>query len=70
MDPNVKDIRKLIRLAASEKFDGKNKELRDRKRANNRTGAMKTYVNSSVQTGAAKSSCDGLKCYFVIKTID
>ena len=70
MDPSVKDIRKLIRLAASEKcdpvygnlMDGENKELRDRKRANNRTGAMKT--NFSIQTGAAKGNSDGLKCYF------
>ena len=75
-DPNVQDIRKLIRMAASEKcdpvygnlMDSDNKDSKLRQKASNRTGAVKTKVNFSVQTGeGTKTNSDGCKCYFCDK---
>ena len=75
-DPNVQDIRKLIRMAASEKcdpvygslMDSDNKDSKLRQKTSNRTGATKTKVNFSVQTGeGVKTNSDGCKCYFCDK---
>ena len=57
-DPNIQDIRKLIRMAASEKcdpvygnlMDSDNKDSRLRQKTSNRTGTTKTKVNFSIQT--------------------
>ena len=78
-DPNIQDIRKLIRIAASEKCDpvygslveSDSKDSKLRQKTSNRAGATKTKANFSAQTGeGAKTNSDGCKCYFVTKTTD
>ena len=75
-DPNVQDIRKLIRMAASEKcdpvygslMDSDNKDSKLKQKASNQTSTSKTKVNFSVQTGeGGKTNSDGCKCYFCDK---
>ena len=75
-DPNVQDIRKLIRMAASEKcdpvygslMDSDNKDSKLKQKASNQTSPSKTKVNFSVQTGeGGKTNSDGCKCYFCDK---